>query len=371
MLEKNEKKYVRIITSTDAEPREGETLGELMARCGAPLDQPCGGRGTCGKCRVKVTGVIPECTDGERLLLGDEEIKAGIRLACVTKAERGMTVERVDADPCGAKTPAGSAHPQARGAGRAEYAVAVDIGTTTLVAYLVNKSVAATTAVSSSANPQSAYGADVISRISFASESEEGLSILKAKVVGAINRLIFNLQRSASVSEEEISEVVISANATMEHLFAGVSPKSIGRAPFEPMFKTFPILTVSHMNLALLPRTPVALMPNISGFVGGDVTAGIVYTGMAKREELSLLVDIGTNNEMVLGCRGTGARRRNDFSGEVRGRRRRRPCQKRKRQADRLHGRRDAGGRSLRLRPRRRGRRPARRKGDQRKRKVR
>jgi len=303
MLEKNEKKYVRIITSTDAEPREGETLGELMARCGAPLDQPCGGRGTCGKCRVKVTGVVPECTDGERLLLSDEEIRAGIRLACVTRAERGMTVERVDADPCGAKTPAGSAHSQARGVGRAEYAVAVDIGTTTLVAYLVNKSAAATTAVSSSANPQSAYGADVISRISFASESEEGLSILKAKVVGAINRLIFNLQRSASVSEEEISEVVISANATMEHLFAGVSPKSIGRAPFEPMFKTFPILTASHMNLALLPRTPVALMPNISGFVGGDVTAGIVYTGMAKREELSLLVDIGTNNEMVLGCR--------------------------------------------------------------------
>ena len=299
--------FVYLISCTRVKPMEGETLGELMRRSGSEVAEPCGGNGTCGKCRVKIRGVVTDCSERERLLLSDEEIEAGIRLACITPAKRGIVVSRADVEPQHMRILSGEECAAADNDGSKDekvlFSIAVDIGTTTIVAYLVNKSCGAVIAVSSAMNPQVTFGADVISRIGYASEREDGLAVLQSRAVDAVNRLIFNLQRRASVSEDEITEVVVSANTTMEHLFAGVSPASIGRAPFTPQYNEFPTLTAAHMNLALSPETVVRLLPNISGFVGGDITAGIIYTGMTKSEKLSLLIDIGTNNEMVLGCK--------------------------------------------------------------------
>ncbi|MDO4559647.1 MAG: ASKHA domain-containing protein [bacterium] len=299
--------FVYLISCRGVEPNKGETLGELMRRSGDAVAEPCGGRGTCGKCRVKVEGIVPDCAETERLFLTDEDIEAGIRLACITPAKKGMVVSRVDEIPRSMKILSGEKDAVPLYAsdkdGRALFSVAIDLGTTTLVAYLVNKSSGAVIAVSSVVNPQVMFGADIISRISYASKREDALAVLQNRIVDAVNRLIFNLQRRAAVSEEEITEVVVSGNTTMEHIFAGVSPTSIGKAPFTPQYREFPPLTAARMNMALSPETAVRFLPNISGFVGGDITAGIIYTGMAKSEKLSLLIDIGTNNEMVLGCK--------------------------------------------------------------------
>lgn len=298
--------FVYLVSCTKAEPLDGEMLNELMRRANFVLAEPCGGNGICGKCRVKIEGDAPDISEAERQFLSEEEIRAGIRLACQTKARKGMVVSRAEPLPGGMKIiseGADSFRDMERADKGASYSIAIDIGTTTLVAYLVSRESGAVIAVSSAVNPQAVFGADVISRISYASERDDGLGVLQNRVVDAVNRLIFNLQRRAAVAEEEITEAVVSANTTMEHIFAGVSPKSIGKSPFAPRYRELPAMRAEQINLALTSGTTVRFLPNISGFVGGDITAGIIYTALARSERLSLLIDIGTNNEMVLGCK--------------------------------------------------------------------
>jgi uncharacterized 2Fe-2S/4Fe-4S cluster protein (DUF4445 family) len=302
-LKKNDEKYVHIISRNKTEPAEGETLLALLRRMGLEPSGSCGGNGTCGKCRIKIEGTAAAAQEAERRILSEEEICSGIRLACHTDAVKGMTVSVCDGwlQTSPQITDKGSP-PSHKEAGERSFSIALDIGTTTIVAYLVDRDSGTVTAVSSAGNPQTLFGADVVSRIAYASAKENGLNILKSKVIDAVNCLIFTLRRRAYVAETDITEVVVAANTTMEHIFAGVSPASIGKAPFIPPYRIFPPLDAEQLGLVLSPGTTVRLLPNISGFVGGDITAGILYTRITSSKDLSLLIDIGTNNEMVLGC---------------------------------------------------------------------
>lgn len=313
-MQNNDDKFIHFFLRTKVKPQSGETISEVMKRSSIPFFGPCGGKGKCGKCKVKIEGIVPSCTNVEKQLLTEEDICSGVRLACRTEAKAGMKVSVSDDSQQNMKhemqifedaaITTESTLTSRDNAVKSTYSIAVDIGTTTVVAYLVNNESGKTAAISSSMNPQAPFGSDVISRICYINDHEDGLYLLHNKIVDAINRLIYNLLRKTQVKEGDVSLVVISANATMEHIFAGISPASMGRAPFTPPYYAIPPMTAKDIGLALFADTRILFLPNISGFVGGDITSGILYTAMINSDELSLLIDIGTNNEMVLACKG-------------------------------------------------------------------
>ncbi len=282
----------------------GETVGELLLRQGIYIDQPCGGTGLCGKCRVILSGTIPEPTSKEKKIFSEEELSSGFRLACQAKASGGMEVTIPAQDSQSIKvldTFENSNNTNTASRGDDGSGIAVDIGTTTIVVYLVNLGTGMTLAATSAINPQTSFGADVISRISYIGDDPDKLSQLQRAVTKRINSLIKEVFSKTGRKPSAKDSMAVAGNTTMEHIFAGVSPESIGRLPFEPQFYDSLELEASELGINAEKGVKVKLLPNIYGFVGGDIVSGIIYTGMHKSKELSLLVDIGTNNEMVLG----------------------------------------------------------------------
>ena len=282
----------------------GETVGELLLRQGIYIDQPCGGTGLCGKCRVILSGTIPEPTSKEKKIFSEEELSSGFRLACQAKASGGMEVTIPAQDSQSIKvldTFENSNNTYTASHGDDGSGIAVDIGTTTIVVYLVNLGTGMTLAATSAINPQTSFGADVISRISYIGDDPDKLSQLQRAVTKRINSLIKEVFSKTGRKPSAKDSMAVAGNTTMEHIFAGVSPESIGRSPFESQFYDSLELEASELGINAEKGVKVKLLPNIYGFVGGDIVSGIIYTGMHKSKELSLLVDIGTNNEMVLG----------------------------------------------------------------------
>lgn len=288
----------------EIKPRPEETVGELLIRSGVYIDQPCGGTGLCGKCTVIIEGVLSDPTSKEKKIFSKEELDSGLRLACQTKASPRMKVSIPVQSSEGIKVLDGfkdSEEEQRSLDNGIGNGIAIDIGTTTIVAYLLDIATGKTLAASSAINPQTSYGADVISRISYIDDDPERLFELQKAVVKQINNLIKELFSKTGRTSTNKDHIVVAGNTTMEHIFAGISPESIGKSPFKPQFYDSIELEASELGIEVEKEVKVKLMPNIHGFVGGDIVSGIIYTGMHKNEELSLLVDIGTNNEMVLG----------------------------------------------------------------------
>lgn len=182
--------------------------------------------------------------------------------------------------------------------------VALDIGTTTLVATLVDTQSGVERAVVGRINPQTAFGDDVISRIRKCREEPHGLEVLHEAIVGAVNEMLQDLARQASVPPERIIELVFAGNSTMQQIFCGISPAALGEIPFAPAFTEGLRLRASELGLRAHPNAQVYVFPQIGGFVGGDTVAGIVATRLDRSLEPSLLVDVGTNGEIVLAARG-------------------------------------------------------------------
>jgi uncharacterized 2Fe-2S/4Fe-4S cluster protein (DUF4445 family) len=282
----------------------GETIGEVLIRSGIYIDQPCGGTGLCGKCRVMISGTVPGPTSKEKKIFSEEELSLGFRLACQTKASRDMKVTIPAQDSQKIKvldTFQNGTDTAAPCRGDNGSCIAIDIGTTTIVAYMVDLGTGMTLAASSAINPQTSFGADVISRISYIGDGPQKLSDLQSAVTRQINSLISSLYLKAGRSPSAKDSMAVAGNTTMEHIFAGISPESIGKSPFRPQFYDSLEFEAASLGINAEKGVVVKLMPNIHGFVGGDIVSGIIYTGMHKSDELSLLVDIGTNNEMVLG----------------------------------------------------------------------
>jgi len=178
--------------------------------------------------------------------------------------------------------------------------VAVDLGTTTLAASLLDMTTGAELAVCGRLNPQTEFGDDVISRIQFASETPWGTQRLQHAVVSAINEMIEELIGQAGVDRQMIYQVVCAGNTTMQHLFCGLSPQHLGRFPFRATTLEAQRFFASEVGLNVHPRGRVYVFPAIGGFVGGDTVAGIVTTGLDQGRSPALLVDLGTNGEIVL-----------------------------------------------------------------------
>jgi uncharacterized 2Fe-2S/4Fe-4S cluster protein (DUF4445 family) len=182
------------------------------------------------------------------------------------------------------------------------YGLAVDLGTSTLVARLVNIDSGEVEDEASFLNPQTEIGPDVLTRIHYA-DREGGLAELRQLVIDRLNGEIGLLSGKRGLSAQDMVGMTVAGNTTMTHLFLGLDPHWICREPYIPVINKPPLFRAEDMGIKIHPEAPVLVFPNVGSYFGGDLIAGILASGMAEMEEVSLLVDVGTNAEIVLGNR--------------------------------------------------------------------
>ncbi len=177
---------------------------------------------------------------------------------------------------------------------------AVDIGTTTVVAYLVNVSTGERIATASALNPQARYGHDLISRIEHVQSSTGGLEEMRSIVVNLINRLLAEAAEKAAVRRRDIYEVAVVGNTCMHHLFLGLDPRHLAQAPYVPVTRGPMDVSAADAGLAINPAGGVYSLPVIAGFVGADTVGVLLSSRITERDHPTLIVDIGTNGEVML-----------------------------------------------------------------------
>jgi uncharacterized 2Fe-2S/4Fe-4S cluster protein (DUF4445 family) len=313
----------------------GTTIAAAARAAGVPLEMPCNGALICGKCKVKLAPADPSRVERSGAhLLNDAERAEGYVLACATTVVGDIRVI-VDGGDARAETrilqdgrsfetaiaPAigkeylperGETAVRANGALRgfeagdtcgALYGLVMDVGTTTLVAELVDMRTGGTMAVRSSVNPQVAYGQDVLSRIGFASEPA-GRAILHTLLLRELNDLTARLCEEAGVGADRVYEIVLSGNTAMLHLAMGRDPSSLAKTPFVSSLAGGENFGAKENGFDISPLGLVYLPPLISAYVGADVSSGILAARLREREGRSLFIDIGTNGEMVVASNG-------------------------------------------------------------------
>ena len=349
-------KFVR--ENIEIEMEDGASVLEAEIRAGLRPDAPCGGLGKCGKCLVKINGeVVKACqvriSEGETCVVetldraGSEKIltdgfnrevvfEPGLRMVQVEleKARPGekrsdwqrlldelaemdsdVEPERMEVD----LKLAGELYGMRRDsddwyviysgrrilemrkqAGRRCLA-AFDIGTTTIAGYLLDSEDGRMLAVESRMNPQAQYGADVIMRAKYA--LEHGTDVLSRCIREAVNEMLGVLAGDAGISREDIFQVCIVGNTCMHHLFLGISPASLVHAPYTPAVSERLVLNAGDYGLDVQRKAELIMLPDIAGYVGADTCGCLLALRQDQKDEISLMIDIGTNGEMVLGNR--------------------------------------------------------------------
>lgn len=349
---------------------KGESLMTALVNSDVFIDNPCNGKGTCGKCKVRIlSGDVSEPCATERSLLTKEELEENIRLSCMVTDYGDLTVDVIQKEnqhriltsgfvpefqfnpairstevsvekPCldnqrdyenlikeAFKTD--SVHWQLLSKGqlghgliegvfhhnqlvdikssqeRGNYGVAVDIGTTTVVAALVNLDTGEELATASVINPQKQYGLDVLTRITYAMENpNDAQAKLQHAIVDGINKLIDELCTETSISKLQLYEVVIAGNTTMLHLLMGVDSTVIGKSPYAPVFVNAKTLLAKEIGIKAGHMTMLYCLPSVSAYIGADIVAGTYVCGLHDTDKTSLFIDIGTNGEIVLAHEG-------------------------------------------------------------------
>lgn len=330
---------------------------------------PCGGKGTCGKCKVKIIGKTSELTQEERNLLTVSEIENGVRLACKTEVfsydeiivlkkdlinnsknkiknekykinsdirketvilekptlENGYSISEVfkKAINQGIKIELEvlkefSKNPvyereitlilnEKRVIGFKEgkntelYGVAVDIGTTTIACYLVNMIEGKIVDIISFQNPQYIYGSDLITRLNYIENNENGLKILNQVLMENLDKNFEQLIIKNNIDKKDLCKCVLTGNSVMTHILLGVNTSSLSKIPFNIVIKdTFMEKAQYFKFKSLLSNTEIIILPNIGGFVGGDTVAAMIVTEYLEDGKTKLLLDLGTNGEIAL-----------------------------------------------------------------------
>jgi uncharacterized 2Fe-2S/4Fe-4S cluster protein (DUF4445 family) len=272
------------------EVERGVSLEALLSPHG--VEFPCGGAGICRGCRVRVIAGELAVTPEMRGVFTPAEIAAGWRLACAARVEGPLTLEVAQWS-----TPVLTDETRCPVEPREGCGIAIDLGTTTLVAQLVDLTTGEVVAVETGLNPQTVHGADVMSRIQFALSG--GAARLAALIREALGAMIASLPRHDSVRL-----VLVAGNTVMHHLFCGLDVEPLAHVPFETPHGGAVQLTPRDLGWDLPAAAAVRFLPCLGSFVGSDILAGILATGMAESSRLAALIDLGTNGEIVVGNAG-------------------------------------------------------------------
>jgi uncharacterized 2Fe-2S/4Fe-4S cluster protein (DUF4445 family) len=285
----------------------GTVLLEAAEQAGFILETPCGGAGKCGKCLIRIVSGKCQSSEHEKEVVGQERFEQGYRLACHCKADGPLTIEVPDSSlfqsglQILSHDTGEDVEVEAGGIPGQCFGIAFDIGTTTLVGTLVDMATGTDLAVSSAVNPQTSYGDDVVSRIKKCRDDADGLRLLNGSIRKAVNSIISKLLKHSGVDKNAVYQIVCAGNTTMQEILCNIDPSSLGEIPFTPAVLDPVRMKAAEMKLGgVNPDADVFVFPNIGGFVGGDTVAGIVATRLDRRAEPALLVDVGTNGEIVL-----------------------------------------------------------------------
>jgi uncharacterized 2Fe-2S/4Fe-4S cluster protein (DUF4445 family) len=262
----------------DVEAVIGANLLDVLRASEIPIAANCGGRGTCGKCKVKI--------DGAEKLACQVEVKPGARVS-VVNAEDSFVILTDYADGAGTLKSAGDCK---------RPCVAVDIGTTTVVLQLIDADGGKIAGTRSFLNGQRQYGEDVITRIQYS--IEEGIEPLNQAIRSGLSSALEALCADANLKVKDLEFICIAGNTTMIYLLLGHPCNSLGVYPFEPEFSIKEKYTYKE-TFGIDLECPIYILPWISAYVGGDITAGYLAC-CAGPDETALLIDMGTNGEMLL-----------------------------------------------------------------------
>lgn len=269
------------------------------AGLGDLIDFPCGGRGICGKCKVLIDK-LPTISSAEKKFLTDKEIKVGVRLACLVKITRDIEISI----PAQAKIQKKKIIATGKKAfyKNISCGLAIDIGTTVVEAALVDLKTGKEIASAKQRNKQRRHGEDVISRISYSLEKKENLAELQQLAISNINSLINILGAETGIDKNSINYAVIAGNTVMEHFLLGKDTKPLASLPFKPAFRGGARIGAKQLGIKINSQADIYVIPNLAGFIGGDITAGIIKSGLYKKAQgYYMLIDVGTNGEVVIG----------------------------------------------------------------------
>lgn len=300
---------ITINFNTDSKTTDKTTILEYCRSHGiAGIETPCGGKGTCGKCKVTVTkpyykdvlACRTRVCDGMEIIVGRKESTGTKEDSMVVLTNGGNVSEKFNEHVNrNVVLKEETTNESEKVESNEDTLAACDIGTTTVVCYLIDKETGQIISTRSGANPQRSFGADVLSRIEAAgrieASSEPGLKIMQTQIVSLLNGFISEMLTECG--RTKVSRFSVAGNTVMCHLLMGISPAKMGKAPFLPdeyFGREFNPLDIGIENCQTM-----IIFPAVSGFVGGDITAGMMET--VNRNELTLYLDIGTNGEMALG----------------------------------------------------------------------
>ena len=281
----------------------GTLLREVLHAEG--VEFPCGGVGRCRGCRVRVASGVLDPAPEDLRAFTPEQILNGWRLCCRARAQGSLTLDVAQWESVILADDSPYPFEPREGIG-----IAVDVGTTTLAAQLVDLERGRVLAVQTALNPQARFGADVMSRIDFAlnhGKADELREQLRKEIGNLVDRLV----RCSRQSPGAIREIVLVGNTVMHHLFCGLDTTPLAHHPYHAIEDGEWSSTAGSLNWcgdgvgseSMPEETPVRFLPCLGGFVGSDLLSGILATGMHQQEEQTLLVDLGTNGELVLGNR--------------------------------------------------------------------
>jgi len=273
------------------EARPGELVSDVIMESGFFMERPCAGRGTCGKCRVKTRGVLSRPSTEEKKALPASELKAGVRLACQARVKGNAQISISSKTVVTDKIFSGAGKSAAKLSG--PFGIAIDLGTTTVAAFLSTLEDSRVHRGFAVLNQQSTYGAEVISRMESAvnGKSRE----LKDRARSSIEAAARGLGLTPG-QRRQIERAVVVGNSAMHHLFLGLPVTSLARLPFQPVSREARKRRARFFGREIELWVP----PLIAGFVGSDTLACLVYLGFATRGKPMAAVDLGTNGEVMV-----------------------------------------------------------------------
>ena len=271
----------------------GSSLRDILFDQG--LEFPCGGMGTCRGCLVKIRGGEIPITEPDIAILDAEEIKQGWRLGCQAEVLGDMTLTLPDWDMqiLADSNPIESVTND-RGLG-----IAFDIGTTTIAAQLVERSTLKLLKTVTEQNAQGRFGSDIMSRLDHALNTDKGSLDLSGLIENQVISMISTLL--ADTENIDVTAIQMVGNTAMHHLFGALPAQSLAHFPFNPSTLEALVINTRDRKWGLKSKPDMTFLPNLGGFVGSDILAGILATGMHLSEEPVALIDLGTNGEMVMG----------------------------------------------------------------------